>query len=45
MAAAVTWYKIDKLPEFNAEEDIKDWIEVFKCGAACSKVKDDKTMV
>ena len=34
---------MDKLPEFNAEEDIEEWIEVFECRAACSKVKDDKT--
>ena len=34
---------MDKLPEFNSEEDIEEWIEVFECRAACSKVKDDKT--
>ena len=32
---------MDKLPEFNAEE----WIEVFECRAACSKVKNDKTKI
>ena len=34
-----------KLPEFNVEEHIEEWIEVFKCRAACSKVKDDKTKI
>ena len=36
---------MDKLPELNAEEDIEEWIEVFECRAACSKVKDDKTKI
>ena len=36
---------MDKLPESNAEEDIEEWIEVFECRAACSKVKDDKTKI
>ena len=36
---------MDKLPEFNAEEDIEEWIEVFECRAAYSKVKDDKTKI
>ena len=36
---------MDKLPEFNSEEDIEEWIEVFKCNAACSKVKDNKTKI
>ena len=36
---------MDKLPEFNSEEDIEEWIEVFECRAACSKVKDDKTRI
>ena len=36
---------MDKLPEFNAEENIGEWIEVFECRAACSKVKDDKTKI
>ena len=36
---------MDKLPEFNDEEDIEEWIEVFECRAACSKVKDDKTKI
>ena len=34
-----------KLPEFNSEEDIEEWIEVFGCRAACSKVKDDKSKI
>ena len=36
---------MDKLPEFTSEEDIEEWIEVFECRAACSKVKDDKTKI
>ena len=36
---------MDKLPEFNGEEDIEEWIEVFECRAVCSKVKDDKTKI
>ena len=34
---------MDKLPEYHMEEDIEDWLKVFKCRAARSKVKDDKT--
>ena len=36
---------MDKLPVFNFEEHIEEWIEVFKCRAACSKVKDDKAKI
>ena len=36
---------MDRLLEFNSEEDIEEWIEVFECRAACSKVKDDKTRI
>ena len=36
---------MDKLPEFSSEEDLEEWIEVFECRAACSKVKDDKTRI
>ena len=36
---------MDKLPEFNSEEDIEEWIEVFECRAASSKVKDDKSKI
>ena len=36
---------MDKLPEFNAEEDIEEWTEVLECRAAWSKVKDDKTKI
>ena len=36
---------MEKLPEFNAEEDVEEWIDVFECRAACSKVKDDKTKI
>ena len=34
-----------KLPEFKSEEDIEEWIEVFECRAACSKVKGDKAKI
>ena len=33
---------MDKLLEFNSEEDTEEWIEVFECRTACSKVKDNK---
>ena len=36
---------MDKLPEFNSEEDIEEWIEVFECRASCSKDKDDKSKI
>ena len=36
---------MDKLPEYHAEESIEDWLKVFECCAACSKVKDDKTKI
>ena len=36
---------MDKLPKYHAEEDIEDWLEVFECRAACSKVKDDKMKI
>ena len=36
---------MDKLPEYHAEEDIKDWLEVFECRTACSKVTDDKIKI
>ena len=36
---------MDKLLEVNSEDDIEEWIKVFECRAACSKVKDDKTRI
>ena len=30
---------MDKLPEYHAEEDTEDWLEVFECHSACLKVK------
>ena len=36
---------MDKLPEFNSGEEIEEWIEVFECRAAYSKVKDDKSKI
>ena len=34
---------MEKLPEFNAEEDIEEWLEVFECRAACAKITNEKT--
>ena len=36
---------MDKLPEFNSEEDIEEWIDLFECRTACSKVRDDKSKI
>ena len=36
---------MDKLPKFNSEEDIEEWIEVFERRTACPKVNDDKTKI
>ena len=36
---------MDKLPEFNSEEDIEDCIEMFECRTACSKVIDHKSKI
>ena len=33
------------MPEYHAEEDIEDWLDVFECRAACLKVKDNKTKI
>ena len=35
--------KMEKLPEFNAEEDIEDWLEIFECRAAGSKITNERT--
>ena len=40
-----TGFNMEKLTEFIAEEDIEEWVEVFECRAACSKVKDDETKI
>ena len=36
---------MEKLPEYNVEEDIEDCLEVFECRAACAKAKDDRTKI
>ena len=35
----------EKLSEFNAEEDIEEWLEVFECRAACAKITNEKTKI
>ena len=37
--------KMEKLPEYNAEEDIEEWPEIFECRAACSKITNEKTKI
>ena len=34
-----------KVAKFNAEEDIEDWLEIFGCRAACSKITNEKTKI
>ena len=34
---------MEKLPEYNVEEDTEDWLEVSECRAACFKVRDEHT--
>ena len=36
---------MEKLPEFNAEEDIEEWLEVFECRAACVKIMSERTKI
>ena len=37
--------EMEKLPEFNAEEDIEEWLEVFECRAACARITNEKTKI
>ena len=37
--------KMEKLPEYQAEEDIEEWLEIFECRAACSKISNEKTKI
>ena len=37
--------EMGKLLEFNAEEDIEEWLEVFECRAACAKITNEKTKI
>ena len=36
---------MEKLPEFNAEEDIEEWLDIFECRAACAKITNEKTKI
>ena len=45
MAAEVRALEMEKLPEFNAEEDIEEWLEGFECRAACAKITNEKTKI
>ena len=45
MAALKKVLKMEKLPEYQAEEDIKKWLEIFECHAACSKISNEKTKI
>ena len=36
---------MEKLPEYHAQEDIEDWLEIFECHAACSKISNVKTKI
>ena len=37
--------KMEKLPEYQAEEDIEEWLEIFECRAACSKISNEKIKI
>ena len=37
--------KMEKLPEFNAEEDIEEWLEILECRAACAKITNERTKI
>ena len=45
MAAVKRVLKMEKLPEYQAEEDIEEWLEIFECCAACSKISNKKTKI
>ena len=36
---------MEKLPEYQAEEDIEEWLEIFECRAACSNISNEKTNI
>ena len=36
---------MEKLLEFNAEEDIEEWLEVFECRSACAKITNEKIKI
>ena len=36
---------MEKLPEYQAEEDIEEWLKIFECRAACSKISNEKTKI
>ena len=37
--------KLEKLLEFNAEENIEEWLEIFECRAACSRITNERTKI
>ena len=37
--------EMEKLPEFNAEEDIEEWLELFEYRVACAKITNEKTII
>ena len=37
--------KMEMLPEFDAEEDIEEWLEIFECRAACAKITNERTKI
>ena len=37
--------KMEKLPEFNAEKDIEEWLEIFECRAVCAKITKERTKI
>ena len=45
VAAEARVLEMEKLPEFNGEEYIEDWLEIFECRAACSKITNEKTKI
>ena len=37
--------KMEKLPEFNAEEVVEEWLEIFECRTACTKITNERTKI
>ena len=37
--------KMENLPEYHAKEDIEEWLEIFVCRAACSKISNEKAKI
>ena len=36
---------MEKLPEYHVEEDIEEWLEIFECRGACSKISNKKIKI